>query len=645
MTLLRLAYRNVRENRRTYFGFLASSIFAVVIFYLFASFRALPAVAGRQYKGAAGIAIGFQVCQYLIIAFSVFFTLYSNSAFVKSRKRELGVLALLGAERRQLSLLLFGESMIVGITSIAAGLALGGLFARLFVMVIDRILMSPEPLPFVVQFGPLLTTTLAYLALFAVVSALNIVSVKTNQVIQLVKAPAKPKTPPVYSPALVALGIACIASGYAVAWTVSEVGVAIAFLPVTAIVCVGTHILFTQGSVAVLRRLERRKSVYYRRTNLLTISDLVFKMKDNARILAQVAILSAVVLTASGVIYTLSAGSTVGTSSSYARAISFVLPDTNDSARIADDFRGRLSGAGAVITDSATMRAIQVKVPAISEKAAGLIVPADDYNRWARETGAVEARLNYGHVTRIVNDDPNGPNRKRPDDAGQTIHAVAGATDLMFVTDGAISAPLVNGMKDAAFVLVCDNSRFSELARDLPAEHEKTWFSCELSSWKRAAKAEQTAKRAIPDGYPVAYVSRVEQYSQMMASIHMTMLIAMFVAFLFFLAAGSMLYFRFFLELQEDQAKYIALRRIGLSWREVRGIVTREMAVMFFTPWLVAFVHQMVALRSFSTVTPMMPIEVWKYGATAAGIFLALQTVYFLLARAAYLQELAPAVK
>jgi len=199
MTLLRLAYRNVRDNRRTYFGFLASSIFAVVVFYLFASFRALPAVAGRQYKGAEGIAIAFQVCQYLIIAFSVFFTLYSNSAFVKSRKRELGVLALLGAERRQLSQLLFGESMIVGMASIVAGLALGGLFARLFIMIIDRILMSPEPLPFVVQSGPILTTTIAYLGLFAVVSAVNTISVKTNQVIQLVKAPAKPKTPPVYS--------------------------------------------------------------------------------------------------------------------------------------------------------------------------------------------------------------------------------------------------------------------------------------------------------------------------------------------------------------------------------------------------------------------------------------------------------------
>ena len=84
MTPLRFAYNNVRENRRTYFGFLASSVFAVVVFYLFAAFRALPAVVEGRYYGAQGVAIAFRVCQYLIIVFSIFFTLYSNSAFVKS---------------------------------------------------------------------------------------------------------------------------------------------------------------------------------------------------------------------------------------------------------------------------------------------------------------------------------------------------------------------------------------------------------------------------------------------------------------------------------------------------------------------------------------------------------------------------------
>ena len=188
MTLLRLACNNVRESRRTYFGFLASSVFAVVVFYLFAAFRALPTVAEGGYYGAQGVAVGFQVCQYLIVAFSVFFTLYSNSAFAKSRKRELGVLALLGAKRRQLSLLLFGESMIVGITSVAVGLAIGGLLGRLFVMIIDRILMSPQPLSFVIQSKPILTTTLVYLALFAVISAVNSIRINMDQIIQLVKA-------------------------------------------------------------------------------------------------------------------------------------------------------------------------------------------------------------------------------------------------------------------------------------------------------------------------------------------------------------------------------------------------------------------------------------------------------------------------
>ena len=641
MTLLRLAYNNVKESRRTYFGFLASSVFAVAVFYLFAAFRALPAVEEGSYYGAQGVAVGFQVCQYLIIAFSVFFTLYSNSAFVKSRKRELGVLAMMGATRRQIGLLLFGESMIVGIASIAIGLSVGGLLGKLFVMIIDRILMSPQPLSFVLQSKPIKTTTLVYLALFAVISAINSIRINMDQIIQLVKAPSKPKTPPAYSKLAVALGILCLASGYAVASIVTMEGVLIAFLPVTAIVCVGTHILFTQGSVAILRRLQGHKSLYYKNINLLTISDLVFKMKDNARILAQVAILGAVVLTASGVIYTLTVAP-AESAKQYDRAISFVLPGTEASVRIAKDFRERLAKEGAVITDSAIVSALQVQVPEISEKNTGLIVPVDDYNRWAREIGVREAHLDYGHVVRVL---PSQRNRMRSDDIGRTVQARAGGTDLVFVSDGTLTAPLVSGMGDAVFALVCDNNRFAELVQGLSAEHRKTWFSCEMSNWEQAKFAEEAAKKAIPPGYPVKYVSRMQEYSRVMAQVHMIMLIAMFVAALFFLAAGSMLYFRFFLEIQEDQAKYIALRRIGLSWKEIRGVVTREMAVMFFTPWAVAFVHQMFALRSYSTVTSMMPTEVWKYGVAAAGIFFALQTGYFLMTRAAYLRELAPMAK
>ncbi len=638
MTLLCFACNNVRENRRTYFGFLASSVFAVVVFYLFAAFRALPAVAEGRYYGAQGVAIAFRVCQYLIIVFSIFFTLYSNSAFVKSRKRELGILALLGARQRQLSLLLFGESMLVGIVAIATGLAIGGLLGRLFVMIIDRILMLPQPIPFVMQSEPVLTTAFVYLVISTAISAINSVSVNVSQIVQLVKAPSKPKTPPTYSRPKIVLGIVCLVIGYFVASIVTMGEVLLAFLPVTAVVCVGTHILFTQGSVAVLHRLERMEGLYYKGINLLTISDLVFKMKDNARILAQVAILGAVVLTASGVIYTL--GAAPGENAKYYdRAISLVLPGTEDSVRIANDFQECLVEGGAAITDAAMMPAIQVSMPELSQGATVLIVSADSYNEWAREAGVSEAHPGYGHVVRVV---PTSRSKARPDEIGQTISVRAGNRDLAFVSDERIAVPLGAGMGDIAFALIAEKGHFDELARDLSEEHRRMWFSYEIPNWIKTAKAELAAREAILADYPVAYHSRMQEYSRVTVQVRMIMFISMFVATLFFLAAGSILYFRFFLEIQEDQARYIALRRIGFSWKEVRGIVTREMAIMFFTPWAVAFVHQMFALRSYSTVTSMMPVEVWRYGVMTAGIFFALQTVYFLLARSAYLEELAP---
>ncbi len=102
-----------------------------------------------------------------------------------------------------------------------------------------------------------------------------------------------------------------------------------------------------------------------------------------------------------------------------------------------------------------------------------------------------------------------------------------------------------------------------------------------------------------------------------------------------------MLYCRFFLQLQDDQEKFTALRRLGLSLRELRTIVSREMAILFFAPWLVAVVHQTFAMDSFSV---MLGASAWHYGAVVAILFLIPQTLYFILARSAYLRELVSGV-
>ncbi len=65
----------------------------------------------------------------------------------------------------------------------------------------------------------------------------------------------------------------------------------------------------------------------------------------------------------------------------------------------------------------------------------------------------------------------------------------------------------------------------------------------------------------------------------------------LFVTGLFFIASGSMLYFRLFGEIDEDREKYRAMRRLGVSRREVVAIVTKQVLVFFFAPITIGAVH------------------------------------------------------
>ena len=85
--------------------------------------------------------------------------------------------------------------------------------------------------------------------------------------------------------------------------------------------------------------------------------------------------------------------------------------------------------------------------------------------------------------------------------------------------------------------------------------------------------------------------------------------------FLFFPLASRVLslYCRFFLQLQDDQEKFTALRRLGLSFRELRTIVSREMAILFFAPTqVVAVVHQTHAMDSFSVMLGASGMALWS---------------------------------
>ncbi|MBE6185562.1 MAG: ABC transporter permease, partial [Bacillus sp. (in: Bacteria)] len=117
----------------------------------------------------------------------------------------------------------------------------------------------------------------------------------------------------------------------------------------------------------------------------------------------------------------------------------------------------------------------------------------------------------------------------------------------------------------------------------------------------------------------------------------MMLFVALLVGLVFFVAAGSFLYFRLYSDLEYDTRQYLTIKKIGLTDRELNSIVTRQMALLFFVPIVVAFVHSIfafIALQTFYTVSIVRETVI-----VLACFFIA-QLLYFFIIRSRYLRNL-----
>lgn len=148
MTFRSLALSNIRGNWRSYSAFFLSSVFSVMIFYIYAAFLYHPEVENGSIMAASKIRSGMMFCEYIIIIFSFLFVLYSNSAFLKTRQQEFGLFSLFGMTKAQLRKLVIYENAAIAVLAIAVGILLGMLFSKLFFMALAVLLKLEETIPF-----------------------------------------------------------------------------------------------------------------------------------------------------------------------------------------------------------------------------------------------------------------------------------------------------------------------------------------------------------------------------------------------------------------------------------------------------------------------------------------------------------------
>ncbi|MFE6014994.1 FtsX-like permease family protein, partial [Bacillus thuringiensis] len=312
MTFRQLAVNNVLRNQRIYLGHFFSSTFAVLIFFTYGLLVFHPNLQGELTHVSTIMStfgkIGFHLSYYLIFVFSFLFIFYSVSAFLKNRKKEFGLLMLHGMSHQQLHRLIFFENMLIGIPSIVVGIGLGMVFSKLFLLVSGSLLGVEKTLAFYFPLKAMVVTAMSFFILFLLISLFTSKMVKMNELVELIKSEEKPKPEPIASVWISVLVIILFGAGYSCVHhsiaAADYMSLNSLFLLVgvgVVLVVFGTYLFFTQLCVYVLSALKNRETTFFKKTNLLVISELTYRIKDNARTFFIVTIISAVSFTAIGV--------------------------------------------------------------------------------------------------------------------------------------------------------------------------------------------------------------------------------------------------------------------------------------------------------------------------------------------------------
>ncbi|MCP8969335.1 ABC transporter permease [Ectobacillus ponti] len=634
MTFRQLACNNVLRNKRTYAAYFFSSALSVMIFFLYAVFIFHPGIAQGVTRELAKEAMKIAECVLFVFAF--FFILYSVGAFLKSRKKEFGILVMHGMSQRQLNRLVLLENMLIGLTAIAVGIGLGLLLSKLFLLWGASILHMEE-LPFYLSWKPLLLTIGAFVPLFLIISLLTAFFVRSNNLLDLLQGDMKPKPEPKASILLSLLAAALLLGGYTLSFTTTDKNIAGRFVMVVPMIIAGTYFMFSQLSVFIIHLLKGRNSLFWRKTNILTLSDLAYRMKDNARMFFLVSIVSTVTFCAVG---------TFATSNVYREqfkenhpfAVSYTSKEGNMSeARHLTSIEAELKKEKLAYTKAA--------VPLISQtsKESGqevVLVSQSSYNTLAKLLQHPAISL-QGSQAMFV---PATLDQRGKLPAG-TRTVTFQESGLIMQTKGSTPFLIFSTQTIGTNLLVVSDEAYEQI----PPLHPQTVTAYQVDDWQQTAKVGEGIFNEVQKHFqsmqkgeasgpaPFSFVSAGYFYDIIKQSNNVMFFVALLIGAVFFIAAGSFLYFRLYTDLNRDQRKYQAIAKLGLTEQELNRTVTIQMAVLFFLPIAVAMVHSVFA---FTALQSMFQLSIARDTFIVLAIFLVLQAVYFLIIRSRYLLHL-----
>ena len=634
----RLAKQNIRNNKSTYIPYMITCIFCIAMIYMMEFLRDCPTL-DQAVRQADEVRMIVFTGEIVVEIFCIIFLIYSNSFLMKRRQKEIGLYNILGLERNHIGIVMFLETIITSIGSLAGGIAAGIIGSKLALLLLLKLLHIPSVLGFYISVKGIFTCLFMFGIIFLMILFLNLAKIHLSRPVELLRGNNTGEKEPAAKWLMALIGFICLGAGYYLAVTTeSPIKAITIFLLAVILVMAGTYLLFTAGSIVILKFLRRRKSFYYRTGNFISISGMLYRMKQNAIGLASICILSTGVLLMISMTVSIYFGMNDIMLNRYPYDVDMSVTSISE-----EECQTAIEAFEKAIADNKvpvekSVEEIYLDIVCSKNGDQILIKPANTIRNsdsvlvlslftqaeYERLTG-ISANLNDGEIfawypsavqkDSVTVDETEFTVKKwldkNPLTCGEDAvsdNAVLVVTDEDFKKFDEMRTEMYKGVSSAP----AGEDLTLHLGLDITgSETDKIDFGTPVMEVVKDLKK----NGGLSENSWITSGIRQQEYESYYADNGSLLFIGIFLGSLFLMGTAMIIYYKQISEGYEDQKRFEIMQKVGLSRREVRSSVRRQILMVFFLPLLMAMLHITMAF-------PMIRRMLLLFGMTNTKLFI-----------------------
>lgn len=598
----KLALTNIKNNSKTYYPYIITCICTISMFYIMHSFSINKGL--DEIVGSENIKTILNLGTVIIGVFSAIFLFYTNSFLIKRRKKELGLYNVLGLEKKHIAKVLFFESIIISGSSLFIGIIGGIILNKLMFLLFLKILNFHVTFGFSISILSIVITLIVFLGIFILTLMTNLFQIKISKPIELLKGGEHGEKEPKTKWVIALIGLVALATGYGMSLSVKDpISALNLFFVAVILVMIGTYALFTAGSIAMLKLLRKNKRFYYKTRNFISISSMMYRMKQNAVGLANICILStAVVVILSTTVslyvgmedilrYRFSSDVTISTTeinTDKIKTINEIVESEIKESKVNISNRINYTSNSFAAMKEDTIFKLNNDNTYNSNASILSIVSISDYNRLEGKDIILEdneviifsTTNNYGKDVISIGD--------------KTFKIKEEVDSLTFAKKNRAS------ILDTYIVILNNIDSFGEFNKSYDVAFDVDGNDSEMLKIINGAN-----QSFIESGINVSIESVADSRESFFALYGSLLFLGLFLGSLFLMATVLIIYYKQISEGYEDKERFEIMQKIGMSKVEIKKTISSQILIIFFLPIIFTAIHIVFA---FPIITKLLAL-------------------------------------